>query len=92
MLFYYHNDRKIAQIATESTYLHYHRNFPNQIIFINRLLSIKSVLGIITTHSGTCLGLLFPKGKIDEIGVTTKIHSIYSNVSVSKLDTLQFIQ
>ncbi len=57
------NDEKIAECATKSTKLHLslHNNSLKTIVFENAKKF--NPLGIINTHSGTCLGFIYPKSK-----------------------------
>lgn len=55
------DDKRIAECATESTRIHLklHKNAKRQEVF-DTAFKYKP-LGVINTHSGTCLGLVFPK-------------------------------
>jgi uncharacterized protein involved in propanediol utilization len=67
---YFHekNDVKIAECATESTKIHLSlRKNPIRQEFFDSA-SKYNPIGIVNTHSGTCLGLLYPKTvTMDEI-------------------------
>lgn len=86
------NDLKIAQCATGSTELHlnFHQN-PKKLQVFNERNQF-GPMGVVNTHSGTCLGFLYPKTKtLKEINaIAEEIHSRY-NLPVFVTNTLKLL-
>lgn len=86
------DDLKIAQCATGSTELHlnFHQH-PKKLQVFNERGEFKP-LGVVNTHSGTCLGFLYPKSKpLKEINaIAEQIHSRY-NLPIFVTNTLKLL-
>lgn len=86
------DDLKIAQCATGSTELHlnFHQH-PKKLQVFNERDEFKP-LGVVNTHSGTCLGFLYPKSKpLKEINaIAEQIHSRY-NLPIFVTNTLKLL-
>jgi len=86
------NDVQIAECATGSTLLHlnFHQNSKKLQVFNER--DLFKPLGVVNTHSGTCLGFLYPKSKsVNEINVIAEqIHAKY-NLPIFVTNTLRLL-
>jgi len=86
------NDKKIAECATESTRIHLklHKNLIRQKVCDS--VSKFNPLGVINTHSGTCLGLLYHKSVPQEkiLALSEKVFSEYG-YPVFVTDTLKLL-
>jgi uncharacterized protein involved in propanediol utilization len=90
--FMHQDDIEIAKCATESTRLHFDKHDKKLLVAIDKLIEVVDPLGVMVTHSGTCLGLLYNKKYSLSVDVQKLILGVIPGVAISQLSTLTLLQ
>jgi uncharacterized protein involved in propanediol utilization len=85
------DDREIAQCATESTFIHFSKNDKEVLLKIKELLVSARPLGVIATHSGTCIGLLYSQQDFITDSIQKLVFKIFPNAELTVQKTIQLL-
>ena len=79
MAFASKNDEEIAKCASDSTLIHLKMNNNSKRLKVFKESMRFNPLGIVNTHSGTCLGLLFPRSveKSELLKIAANVNSYF---------------